>query len=253
MPEDIGGWALVLVGASLAGLVQGMTGFAFSIIPPSFWAWTLRPETAAPLAVLGALLGQLSTLGAFRGGFDWRRILPFVFGGLFGVPLGVFILHNVDPTRFRLALGTLFTLYGAYGIAFSDAPKLKFGGGAMDTLVGGIGGMLGGLGGLSGSVPAIWTQLRGWKRDARRALMQVYNIAMHCLTLAVYSQTHALNATSWKLFAIVAPLMLGANIYGMRIYKRVSERGFARLVLIAILVSGLALAGGAARALWGAR
>jgi len=250
VPEDIGGWALVLVGASLAGLVQGMTGFAFSIIALSFWAWTLAPETAAPLAVLGALLGQFSTLVSVRRGFEWGRIAPFVIGGVFGVPLGVFILHNVDPLRFRLALGILFALYGAYGLAFSDAPKVKFGGKTLDAFMGGVGGLLGGLGGLSGSVPAIWTQLRGWKRDLRRATMQVYNIAMHCLTLTIYSQTHALNATSWKLFAITAPLMVAANVYGMRVYKRFSERGFARVVLIAILMSGLALALGAARALW---
>jgi uncharacterized membrane protein YfcA len=250
VPEDIGGWALVLVGASLAGLVQGMTGFAFSIVALSFWAWALAPETAAPLAVLGALLGQLSTLGAFKRGFEWGRILPFVVGGVFGVPLGVFILHNVDPARFRLGLGILFTLYGGYGLTVGDARQVKFGGRTLDAVVGGIGGVLGGLGGLSGSVPAIWTQVRGWKRDLRRALMQVYNIAMHCVTLTVYSQTHALNATSWKLFAITAPLMLATNFYGMRVYKRFSERGFARLVLASICLSGLALALGAAQKLW---
>jgi uncharacterized membrane protein YfcA len=250
VPDDIGGWALVLAGAALGGLVQGMTGFAFSVVALSFWAWTLAPETAAPLAVLGALLGQLSTLGAFRRGFEWGRIVPFVIGGVFGVPLGVFILHNVDPARFRLALGVLFTLYGAYGLIFADAPKVKAGGRALDALVGGIGGVLGGVGGLSGSAPAIWTQMRGWKRDIRRALMQVYNIAMHVVTLTIYAQTHALNATSWKLFAVVAPLMLATNVYGMRVYKRFSERGFARVVLASVCLSGLALTLGAARTLW---
>ena len=250
MPEDIAGWALVLMGAALGGLVQGMTGFAFSVVALSFWAWALAPETAAPLAVLGALLGQLSTLLSVRRGFEWGRIAPFVIGGLFGVPLGVFILHNVDPLRFRLVLGILFALYGAYGLALSDAPKVKIGGRTLDAFMGGIGGLLGGLGGLSGAVPAIWTQLRGWKRDLRRATMQVYNIAMHCLTLTIYSQTHALNATSWKLFAITAPPMVIANVFGMRIYKRFSERGFARLVLISITLSGLALALGAARTIW---
>lgn len=250
MPDALGGWALVLIGAALAGLIQGMTGFAFAIVALSFWAWTLAPETAAPLAVLGALLGQIATLGAFRRGFEWGRILPFVAGGVFGVPLGVFILHNIDPARFRLGLGILFFLYGAYGLSVVDAPKVKFGGRTLDAFVGGIGGLLGGLGGLSGSVPAIWTQLRGWNRDLRRAVMQVYNIAMHCVTLTIYSQTHALNATSWKLFAITAPLMLAANFYGTRVYKRFSERGFARVVLVSILLSGLALATGATRALW---
>ena len=250
MPDALGGWALLLTGAALAGLIQGMTGFAFAIVALSFWAWVLAPETAAPLTVLGALLGQIATLGAFRRGFEWGRILPFVAGGVFGVPLGVFILHQIDPARFRLGLGVLFTLYGAYGLTVAQAPKVKLGGRPLDAFVGGVGGVLGGLGGLSGSVPAIWTQLRGWKRDLRRAVMQVYNIAMHCVTLTIFSQTHALNATSWKLFAITAPLMLVSNLMGTRVYKRFSERSFARVVLVSILVSGLALAFGAARALW---
>ncbi len=250
MPDSLEAWALVVAGAALAGLVQGMAGFAYSVVALSFWAWALAPEVAAPLAVLGALTGQLTTLLSVRRGFEWGRIAPFVFGGLFGVPIGVFILHNIDPVRFRLALGVLFALYGLYGLAAPEGRKLKFGGRGLDALIGGIGGVLGGLGGLSGSVPAIWTQMRGWKRDLRRATMQIYNIAMHVLTLSVYSRTHTLNATSWKLYAITAPLLLLTSFYGTRLYKRVGERGFARLVLILIAASGLTLAFGAARALW---
>jgi len=250
MPDTPETWALVVGGATLAGLVQGVTGFAFSIVALSFWAWALAPEVAAPLAVLGALTGQLTSLFSVRRGFEWGRIVPFVIGGLFGVPIGVFVLHNIDPVRFRLVLGALFTLYGAYGLATHEAPKLKFGGRGLDAFVGGIGGLLGGLGGLSGSVPAIWTQLRGWKRDLRRATMQVYNISMHCFTLAIYSRTGALNVTAWKLFAISAPLMLLASVYGARLYGRFSERGFAKSVLVLICVSGVTLAIGAARALW---
>jgi len=250
LPDSPESWALLLAGASLAGLVQGMTGFAYSVVALSFWAWVLKPEVAAPLTVLGALTGQLTTLLTVRRGFTWGHIAPFVFGGVFGVPIGVFILHNIDPVRFRLVLGVLFTLYGIYGLAAPETQKLKIGGRGLDAVIGGIGGALGGLGGLSGSVPAIWTQLRGWKRDLRRATMQVYNIAIHCLTLTIYSRTHALNATSWKLYAITAPLLLLASLYGARIYKRVSERGFARLVLVLICASGLTLAIGSARVLW---
>ncbi len=227
-----------------------MTGFAFAIVALSFWAWALAPEVAAPLAVLGSLAGQLMTLLSVRRGFEWGRIAPLVFGGVFGVPIGVFALHNIDPTRFRFTLGVLFTLYGLYGLTAPHSQKLKFGGRGLDALIGGIGGALGGLSGLSGSVPAIWTQMRGWKRDLRRAAMQVYTIAMQVLTLAIYGQTHALNATSWKLFAATTPLMLLMSLYGTRIYNRVSERGFARLVLGLICLSGLSLAVGAARALW---
>ena len=250
MPDTPEVWALVLLGAVVAGFVQGMTGFAFAIAALSFWAWALQPEVAAPLAVLGGLTGQLITLFSVRRGFEWSRIAPFVIGGVAGVPVGVFVLHNVDPVRFRLALGVLFVVYGVYGLAAPDSPKLKFGGRGLDAVIGGVGGMLGGLGGLSGSVPAIWTQIRGWKRDLRRATMQVYNITMHSLTLTVYAQTHALSVTSWKLYAFTAPLMLTASIYGTRVYKRFSERGFARLVLALICASGLTLVIAAARTFW---
>ena len=200
--------------------------------------------------MLCALTGQFTTLFSVRKGFEWGRIAPFVVGGVFGVPMGVFILHNVDPVRFRLVLGVLFSLYGVYGLAAPAAPKLKWGGRALDAVVGGIGGALGGLGGISGSVPAIWTQLRGCKRDLRRAIMQVYNIVMHSFTLTIYWQTHALNATSGKLYALAVAPMLIASVYGARLYKRFSERGFAQLVMAAIAASGLALVVGAGRALW---
>lgn len=250
MPADIESWALVLTGAALAGLVQGMTGFAFAIVALSFWAWTLAPEVAAPLAVLGGLTGQITTLFSVRKGFEWGRILPFVAGGIVGVPMGVFVLHNIDPLRFRLILGLLFAAYAAYGLAAPESPKVKWGGAGLDAAMGGLGGLLGGLGGLSGSVPAIWTQTRGWKRDVRRAIMQAYNIVMHSFTLTIYWRTHALNATSWKLYAACVAPMLLASLYGARVYKKFSERGFARLVLVCICVSGITLAAGAARALW---
>lgn len=253
MPDGLLGWALLAGGAAAAGFVQGVTGFAFAIVALSFWAYALKPEAAAPLAVLGGLTGQLASLASVRGGYEWRRILPFVLGGLVGVPFGVFVLHNSDPTRFRLVLGVLFALYALYGLAAKRARHLTLGGRGLDALVGGLGGFLGGLGGISGAVPAIWAGMRGFKRDLQRGLMQAYNIAMHITTLGLYAGAHVLTATSWKLYAIVGPLTLGLSLLGVRSYKRLSEKGFATLVLILILLSGLTLAGGAARALWGAR
>ena len=95
--------------------------------------------------------------------------------------------------------------------------------------------------GMSGIVPAIWTQFRGWKRDLRRATMQVYNIAMQVTALTVYSRTGALDATTLKLFAVVAPAMLLPSYFGTRLYGRFSEKTFARVIFVLLLASGAAL------------
>lgn len=242
--------AIVAVGAALAGFAQGLSGFAFAMIALSVWAWTLAPQVAAPLAVFGALLGQLLSLVSLRRGFDFGKIIPFVIGGVIGVPIGVFALHNIDLVRFKLTLGVLLTLYALYGLLAPGEPRVKRGGRLLDAFVGVIGGVLGGLGGMSGSVPAVWTQLRGWKRDLRRATMQVYNIAMHTLTLTVYWRTGALSQTPWPLFAVAGPAMLIPAIVGARMAGRFSERAFSRVILLMLLASGLAMLYGSARALW---
>jgi uncharacterized protein len=101
MSPPLGPALVAAAGAAAGGFAQGLTGFAFSLVALSFWAWALPPQTAAPLAVFGALLGQIASLASFRGGFEWGRILPLVVGGVLGVPLGVFLLHNADPQRFQ--------------------------------------------------------------------------------------------------------------------------------------------------------
>ena len=246
MPDP---WMLgvVALGAALAGFIQGLSGFAFSLVAMGLWAWALTPQIAAPLAVFGALLGQVASVVTVRGGFDLKRIAPLVVGGAFGVPVGVFLLHNVDPVRFKLAVGALLTLYSLFGLLAGDLPRITAGGGSLDAFVGLIGGVLGGLGGMSGSVPAMWTQLRGWKRDLRRATMQVYNIAMQVTALTVYSRTGALDATTLKLFAVVAPAMLLPSYFGTRLYGRFSEKTFARVIFVLLLASGAALLVGGAR------
>jgi uncharacterized protein len=251
MPET---WTLlgtIVAGAALAGFVQGLSGFAFSLIAVSVWAWVLEPRYIAPLAVFGALVGQVASLTSVRTGFDFKRIAPFVAGGVFGVPLGVFILHNIDPVRFKLVVGVFLTIYGLYGLLTRVAPKIVWGGRGLDALIGGIGGVLGGIGGMSGSVPAIWTQLRGWKRDLRRATMQAYNIAMHSLTLTIYARTGTLDSTSAHLFLVVAPAMLIPSYFGGRLYGSFSEKTFTRIILALLLASGAALLFGSARTLWG--
>jgi uncharacterized membrane protein YfcA len=246
MPDTWSMLGLVLAGAALAGLVQGLSGFAFSLVAMGVWAWALPPQVAAPLAVFGALLGQLVSFASVRTGFEFRRIAPLVVGGIVGVPIGVFLLHNADPLRFKLAIGVFLTVYGLYGLLTSAPRTIVWGGRGADAFAGLLGGVLGGLAGMSGTVPAIWTQLRGWKRDLRRATMQVYNTAMHVTTLTVYSRTGTLDATTLHLFVLVAPAMLIPSYFGTRLYGRFSEQMFSRVVFALLLASGAALLANAA-------
>jgi len=184
-----------------------------------------------------------------RGGFEWTKIVPLILGGWIGVPIGVFFLRNADPQNFRLTVGVLLTLYCLFAMFVRNPGVVKRGGRGLDAVFGLIGGMLGGLGGMSGFLPAIWTQLRGWRRDLRRATMQAYNIAMHLVTIAIYAASGALAHADLGQFLIVAPAMLIPSYLGARVFTRFTERSFTRAVLVALLASGVALVYGSVRGL----
>ena len=242
---------VVALGAALAGFVEGAAEVEFPVVAMSVWAWTLPPQLAAPLAVFGALLGAVAGLFPLRGGFDLRRVAPLAIGGVLGVPLGVFLLHNADLLRFRAAVGALLALYAIFVLAFRDSTRVKAGGIGADAFVGVIGGALGGLCALAAAPLAIWTRLRGWKRDPRRAAIRAYVIVVAVATLAAYAHTGAVDPADLRLFSIVAPAALIASFLGARLAGKGGAQAIGRIALLLTLASGVALLVGAGRALWG--
>ena len=119
------------------------------------------------MVVFGSLIGQLLSVGTIRRSFDWRRTLPFLVGGVLGVPLGVALLPHLDQTAFKIAVGVLLTVWCPTMLLIRELPRISAGGRLADGGVGLIGGVMGGLGGLTGPAPTLWCTLRGWTRTRR--------------------------------------------------------------------------------------
>lgn len=160
---------VVAIGAVVAGFVQGLSGFAFSLVAMSFWAWALEPRVAATLAVFGALTGQLLAVASVRRGFDWRTLLPFVLGGLVGIPLGVVLLPRIDMDMFKTILGTLLVLWCPAMLMARRLPRIGKGGRVSDGVVGLAGGVMGGLGGFTGALPTLWCSCAATRRTGSAA------------------------------------------------------------------------------------
>jgi len=236
---------VVALGAAAGGFVQGLSGFAFGLVALSFWAWVLDPVLAGPLTVFCSLLGQLLSLGALRRGFEARRALPFIAGGVLGVPLGVALLQRIDPEAFRLAVGLLLVVWCPAMLLARDLPRVERGGRLADAAAGMLGGVMGGLGGLTGPAPTLWVTLRGWGRDAQRSVFQGFNLAMHALTMAAYLASGTFPAAAWPLCLVAAPAMLLPALLGARLYRRFSDTAFRRVVLGLLAISGVVLVLGA--------
>lgn len=231
----------VVIGTCLAGFVQGLSGFAFGLVAMSVWSWTIAPQLAAPMVVFGSVIGQLMAVSVLRRGFDLRRATPFIIGGVFGVPLGVWLLHYVDPRLFRGGVGLFLICYCSVMLLARHLPVVTHGGRVADGVAGWIGGVMGGIGGLTGPAPTLWCTLRGWDRDGQRAVFQSFNLVMQVLTLATYVASGTITLGMAPILAVMVPAAIVPTLMGVRLYRRVSTAAFQRLVLGLLLVSGVLL------------
>lgn len=238
MPASL---AVVALGAAAGGFVQGLSGFAFGLVALGIWAWFVDPAAAGPLVVFGSLLGQTLSAGAVRRGLDAARIAPFIAGGLLGVPVGVLLLHQIDPRGFKLAVGVILVVWCPAMLLAGTVPRISAGGRWADAAAGWVGGVMGGLGGLTGPAPTLWCALRGWDRDAQRAVFQSFNFSMQAVTMAAYAASGVIGGGTVRLFAIVAAAMVIPTLVGTRLYGRVGEAAFRRLILLLLTASGAVL------------
>ncbi|MDB5730108.1 MAG: hypothetical protein JWQ03_3 [Variovorax sp.] len=242
---------VVALGAIVAGFVQGLSGFAFGLTAMSFWAWTLDPKLAAVLAVFGALTGQVIAAVTVRRGFSLARLLPFLLGGLAGIPIGVTLLPALDIQLFKALLGAFLVLWCPAMLFARRLPRIRAGGKLADGVVGSVGGIMSGIGGFTGTIPTLWCTLRGFDKDEQRAVIQNFNLAILLVTMTVYLARGMVTRDMLPMFAIVAPAMLVPVLLGARLYVGISEASFRKIVLSLLTASGIALLASALPAVLG--
>lgn len=231
----------VVLGACAAGFIQGLSGFAFGLTAMAFWVWAVPPQLAAPMVVFGSLIGQLTAVGSLRHAFDLKRVLPFIVGGVIGVPAGAALLPHIDQTVFKAVIGGLLVVWCPTMLVIRNLPRIHHGGALANGAVGLIGGVMGGLGGLTGPAPTLWCSLRGWDKDEQRAVFQSFNLVMHALTFSVYAASGLVTREVAGMFVFVAPAMIIPALIGARLYARFSDATFRHFILILLLISGCVL------------
>ena len=195
-----------------------------------------------PLVILSSTVAQSVGLLALKNATDWRGLAPFLFGGIVGIPLGVFVLSVASPAMLRLCVGVFLIFYTVFQLCGVARYSIKnWGGRTADSGVGMAAGFLGGFAGLSGVLPLIWLQLRGGSSARQRAIYQPFNLIV--LGIATFAMlvsgkfTHALLLTA----ATTLPVTMAGAWIGARLYRIVSENVFRNAVLCLLSMSGISL------------
>ena len=231
--------------ATFAGaLVAGLSGFAFGLVAASIWLYILTPLQTATLIIAFGLIVQGYAVWKLRRALDWKKLIPFMLGAALGVPVGVFILTWANPAHVRIGVGAFLVLYSLYALFRPAINPVRAGGAAADAGVGLLNGVLGGITGLAGILVTIWCGLRGWPKDVQRTVFQPVAVAIFLMSALWIGAKGTVTAETVKLFLIGLPALLAGTWLGFRLFGRLNEAAFRKLVLVLVLVLVLLLASG---------
>jgi len=233
---------VIFLFATFAGaLVAGLSGFAFGLVAASIWLYILTPLQTATLIVAFGLIVQGYAVWKLRHALDWGKLWPFLAGAVAGVPAGIAILGWASPVHVRAGIGVLLVLYSLYALLRPKMPQVAAGGAAADAGVGFLNGVLGGITGLAGILVTIWCGLRGWPKDRQRTIFQPVAVATFAMSAAWLGLRGVVAADTIRMFLFGLPALLAGTWLGMKLYGRLGEATFRKVVLILLLVSGAVL------------
>ncbi len=228
--------------ATFAGaLVAGLSGFAFGLVAASIWLYILTPLQTATLIIAFGLIVQGYSVLKLRRALDWRRLWPFLVGAAIGVPVGVTVLTWADPAHVRASVGGLLLVYSLYAFFRPAMTPVHAGGGVADATVGFLNGMLGGMTGLAGILVTIWCGLRGWPKDVQRTVFQPVAVATFLMSALWIGARGAITTDTVKLFLIGLPALFAGTWLGLKLFGRLNESAFRRIVLLLLFTSGVVL------------
>jgi uncharacterized membrane protein YfcA len=83
--------------------------------------------------------------------------------------------------------------------------------------------------------------MRGWSKDVQRTVFQPVMLAAIVINAISLSIAGAVTAETVKLYLLGLPALLAGLWIGFKLYGKLDDAAFRKVVLLFLLVSGLAL------------
>jgi uncharacterized membrane protein YfcA len=161
--------------------------------------------------------------------------------GAIGVPIGGEVLRWASPASLRIAVGAILVLFSLYSLVRPKLASAAGAGPAADGAIGVVNGVIGGATGLGGIVAVVWCSTRGWPPAEQRAVFQPSGVAVFVMTGLWLGGTGMIGADTLSLFLIGLPALALGTWAGLKLFGRLDDTAFRRIVLALLLLSGLSL------------
>lgn len=222
-----------------AAFVQSLSGFGFAVIIMPLLSLLVGLQVAAPMVALTALTVYSINTVRYRQAIDFKELVRLGIAAALGVPLGMWVLTNMDESVVMRIMGVMLVSYAIYALVRPTTTWVLSRYWAYPA--GFLAGCLTGAYNVPGPPVIVYGSLRQWPRDEFRAMLQaIFFVGGALVVLShVIGQRVTVEVLTFWVFALPA-LGLGILV-GSRVDRYVDRERFRTIVTVMILVLGLVL------------
>lgn len=231
--------AITMVVLFFAAFTKSILGFGEALVAVPLLALALDIQIASPVSMLMAASVTLMMVFRYWRSIDLQAIWRLTAAAVIGIPLGVVFLKNLPEAWLTGALGALLIVIGLYYLlrpALPARPEHYWA-----YLLGFSAGVLGGAYNIAGPALVIYGTLRRWQPEQFRATLQGFFMVINSVILIGHASAGFWTPDVLQLFALSIPAILLGFWIGHRVSPHIAPDSFAKLIYIALIVSGVFL------------
>jgi uncharacterized membrane protein YfcA len=233
---------LVFIIVFFAIFTQSVTGFGLALVSMPLLVPILGIQTAAPLVAFFGLIAEAILLAYYRSAFNLRVVWRLILASLFGIPLGVWALGNVDEAVVLTVLGLIVGGYALYALLNLHLPAISqpiwaYGAGF-------LAGVLSGAYNTGGPPVIVYGNARQWPAAEFKSNLQGFFLFNTMVVMGTHIVAGNYTSDVWRASLVALPAVAAGIAAGILLSKRLSAPLFRKIVLWLLLVLGVWLIAG---------
>jgi uncharacterized protein len=230
----------VLIGTVIflvSALLQGLSGFGFSILAVPLITLFIAPKTAVPILMIYSIIINLVVLYSARKSIDLKKIWILLLAGIIGLPFGAKLLVTLDGNILKIFIGIMILIFGTL-LLFGFRKELKHEKIAMIP-IGILSGLLSGSISISGPPIIIFLANKQLGKHSFRGNLALYFFLLNLFTIPVFFLNGLFTKEVLSYSITFLPGLVVGVILGNLLSHKVQEKHFKKFTLILLLIMGV--------------
>lgn len=220
-----------------SALLQGLSGFGFSILAVPLITLVLSPKVTVPILLIYSMIINIAVIYSSRKHLDFSRIWILLIFGIIGIPIGTKLLLIVNEDLLKLFIGLLIL---GFGLLLLKGFRKSFKNEKLSMIpIGIVSGILGGSISISGPPLIIFLSNQNVDKQTFRASLALYFFLLNIFTLPVYIYNGLITSEVISYSLKFSPGLIIGVILGNLFSHKIKEEHFKKFTLSLLIILGI--------------